>query len=183
MLILILLITGCARAATPATRPQPTTEAQPTTRPVPVAAVWTEMGMPLPGERKEFWQLTVGAWSDGTIVWSAADDRSGKPYLTAKVPPERIEKLVHDLDEIGFFSDAEVNHHRNRYPPDAAHTVIAAEAGERRQKLALWRDPPKDRFGEVWKTAKVLVEALRQEDGKPLDDVDRAVFGLGRGVR
>lgn len=139
--------------------------------------------MPLPGERQEFWQLVVGVWSDGTVAWSGDDDGAGRPYRVARVEPQRVDKLIRDLDEIGFFSDAEVNFHRNRFPPDAAHSVIAAESGERRQKLRLWRDPPKDRFGEVWKTAKILIEAMRQDKGEPVDEIDKRIFGLGQGVR
>ena len=116
ILIAILLVAGCAHAAEPTTRPHPSTRAEPTTRPAPVAAVWEEMGMPLPGERQEFWQLVVGVWSDGTVAWSADDDGAGQPYRVAKVGPQRVEKLIQDLDEIGFFSDEEVNHHRHDAP-------------------------------------------------------------------
>ena len=171
-LMVLLLACGFARAAEPATRP------------VPVAAIWLETGYPIPGQREDEWRkLIIGIWSDGTIVWSAADAGSGKPYLTAKLDRADIEKLLKDLDAIGFFDDAEVNRHRNRYPPDAAHTVIAAESGEKKQRLALWRDPPKDRFGEVWTEARKRLEALRPSEGKAVETIDQGIFHLARGVR
>jgi hypothetical protein len=172
---------GCtaAEAAEPSTRPQPAT------RPVPVAAIWFERGYPPPGYSGEMRKLIVGLWSDGTIVWSAAEDGSGKPYQSAKLDPAAVAKLIKDLDEIQFFTDEQVNHHRNRYPPDAGHTVLAAESGpDKQQRLALWRDPPADRFGEVWTAAKKRIEQLRPaEKGEPLEQLDESVFRLGRNVR
>jgi hypothetical protein len=158
--------------------------AEPTTRPAPVAAIWFESGYPVPGKRDdETRKLIVGVWGDGTSVWSVAETGMGKPYKTARLDPAAVEKLVKDLDAIGFFGDEEVNHHRNRYPPDAGHTVMAAESGEKKQRLALWRDPPKDRFGEVWTKARKLIEELRPAEGKPVEELDQRVFQLGRNVR
>ena len=172
MLMVLLLACGFARAA------------EPTTRPVPVAAIWHESGYPVPGQRQDEWRkLLIGLWSDGTVVWSAADAGAGKPYQTAKLEPAAVDKLLKDLDAIGFFDDAEVNRHRNRYPPDAGHTVIAAESGEKKQRLALWRDPPKDRFGEVWTKARQRLESLRPAEGRPLEELDQRIFHLARGVR
>ena len=181
-LLMLLLASTLACAAEPTTgtttRPVP---APATTRPaVPVAGIWTETGMPIPGRRDdEPRKLIVGVWSDGTIVWSTAG--AGKPYRTARLEPAAVDKLVKDLDAIHFFDDAEVNHHRTRYPPDAGHTVMAAESGDKRQRLALWRDPPKDRFGEVWTQARQRIEALKPADGKPLEaEIDPRVFQLAR---
>ena len=163
----------------PATKPA-------TTRPVPVIAIWHEGGMPLPGTPHEDWRrLVIGIWSDGTIVWSGAGDGAGRPYQTTRLEPAAVEKLVRDLDELKFFTDAEVNHHRNRFPPDAGHLVIAAEAGPvKQQRLSLWRDPPADRFGEVWTAARKLIEQLKPEkQGEPVEQLDESVFRLGRNVR
>jgi hypothetical protein len=177
-LIVLLASTANCAATEPATRPA-------TTRPVPVAAIWLEGGMPLPGAPRDEWRkLRIGLWSDGTIVWGAAANGIGKPYQSARLDPVVVEKLINDLDAAGFFDDPDVNHHRNRFPPDAGHTVIAAESGGKAQRLALWRDPPADRFGEVWTAALRLIEQLKPaEEGAAVEKLDESVYQLGRKVR
>src|SRR5687768_3151575 len=138
VVVLLTLLSAQGFAAAPAS--------QPATVPAsaPVAAVWYEPSgtrVLAPGEPLEIHRLIVGVWSDGTVAWSDNRRTGGKPYWTGRIPRELVEKLLASLTTVGFFDPPKVS----GFGPDASITVIAAQAGERRQWMGSWHDPPTTR--------------------------------------
>ena len=136
-LTLLLTLFGLSFCAVSAQPPAtlPNLESQPgqmaTTqpiKPIPVAAIWYERGYPFHEQPSKF--LIVGIWSDGTVIWS--DDRApgGGSHFRTNVGVERVEKLLHDLASVQFFSPSirQVN-----FGPDSSYTVVAARAGNQHQ--------------------------------------------------
>ena len=186
---------------------------QPTTAPavVPVAGVWYEpsgMRILAPGEPLEIHRLIVGVWSDGTVVWSDNRRTGGKPYWTGRIPRELVDKLLASLATVGFFEPTKIS----GFGPDATITVIAAQAGERRQWMGSWHDPPTtrpravfsehgisavepgeprpkpsadyQRFTEVWAESRRLIESVVPEkSGRPIETVDEKIYDVGRKPR
>jgi hypothetical protein len=102
----------------------------------PVAAVWYEISYPAP-DVKETEKLIAGLWSDGTVVWSDNRDTGGKPYHTARISDDDVNKLLSDLSTAGLFEKLDQVH----FGPDASHTVIAAKIGGKTQWLGSWHEP------------------------------------------
>ena len=172
MITYLLMVMAVATTTAPSSQPAVT----------PCAAVWFEMGYPPPGVT-EMQHLYVGVWSDGTIVWSAGRK---EPYMTAKVEPARVEKLLKDLDDMQFFDDAEVNRQRHHLPPDAGSTNVAAKSGWKSQRLRSWQDPPnsdRPRFNAVFVEAEKLIRAIVPEKGEEVQKIDERVYRLGRQPR
>ena len=148
---------------------------------------------------KLYQPLIVGVWSDGTIIWSSDRRRGGPPYSKGKIEIGRVEKLADDLNGTGFFDlKRQVN-----FGPDAAHTVIAAQARGARQWVGSWHDPaipgvvvteqgiviqgtassasPQyTHFLKVWADARAVVEGVIPATGDRTASVDAAVYKLGR---
>jgi len=190
-----------------ATEPAPATTApasQPTSR--PVVSIFYEHSYPPPG-MKESRRLIIAVYADGTLRWSDDQAMGGAPYRAAHVSPERVTRLLDDLHALGFFTDPDVAHHRISYGPDASYTVLAAERGDARQRLASWHDPaPRGslivtehglsaiqpgqpvpqaspsyhRFTQVWAQARKLIYDLLPTAEEPLD---KRVFDVGREAR
>ena len=143
---------------------------------IPVAAVWQEFS-PHPNQ-KEPRQLDIGVWSDGTIVW-----RENDKHLTAKVDQRGVDKLLKDLDEMKFFDDPEVNRQPSQYPPDASYFAVAADFGDKHQRLASWRDPPEsggERFKKIFTASRKRIRAIVPAEGKPIEKFDESVYRVGR---
>jgi hypothetical protein len=206
LILLIGMLQGCDR---PGSAAEPTTTAvressstQPAA-PSPVAAIWYERSYPPPGVT-EPQTLIAGIWSDGTVVWSKNLKTGGKPYVTAKIDPSQVEKLIRDLDAAGFFAiERQVN-----FGPDASYTVIAADGGDKRQWVGSWHDPrpanpsvvvtergmsvvqpgqaPPEpsrqyaQFVQTWAKSRELIEAIIPPQGEEKEMIHDAVFGLGK---
>ena len=143
---------------------------------IPVAAVWQEFS-PHPNQ-KEPRQLEVGVWSDGTLVW-----RENDKHLTAKIDQSEVDKLLKDLDEMKFFDDPQISRQPNQYPPDASHFVVAADFGDKHQRLASWRDPPEsggERFKEIFMASRKRIRAIVPAKGNPTEKFDQTVYRVGR---
>lgn len=173
----------------------------------PVAAVWFDVGYPPAGFDGEMNRLIVGVWGDGRIIWSDDRARGGKPYRMGRVDPDRVRKLLADLQSAGLFQEPrEVN-----FGPDASYTVVAAGSGEQRKWLGSWHEPKPTNLGTVidqrgihhvnpgearpepspdythflgvWDRSRKLIEGMVPPSGEPLETVDPAVFKLGRKPR
>ena len=205
LVLLLTLLPAPGFAAAPASQPA-TAPA-----PAPVAGVWYQPSgtrVLAPGEPLEFHRLIVGIWSDGTVVWSDNRRTGGKPYWTGRVPRELVEKLLASLNMVGFFEPTKIS----GFGPDASITVIAAQAGDRRQWMGSWHDPPTTRpravfsehgisavapgeprskpsadyqhYVEVWAESRRLIESVVPEkNGRLLEAVDEKIFGVGRKPR
>ena len=205
LVLLLTLLPAPGFAAAPASQPA-TAPA-----PAPVAGVWCQPSgtrVLAPGEPLEFHRLIVGIWGDGTVVWSDNRRTGGKPYWTGRIPRELVEKLLASLNTVGFFEPTKIS----GFGPDASITVIAAQAGDRRQWMGSWHDPPTtrpraifsehgisavapgeprpkpsadyQRFVEVWAESRRLIESVVPEkNGQPLETVDEKIFGVGRKPR
>ena len=210
--VLAAVLAACHSAwgAMPAS--QPTTRATASTKPTtgPVAAVWYEpsgMRIPPPGEKFEPHRLIVGVWRDGTIVWS--DDRAtgGKPYRKGRVDAPVLARLEQSLTSAGLFERVR----ENNYGPDASTTVLAAEVGDQRRRLATWHEParrnpllvidqrgiyaiqPGERtpepspeyahFLKVWSESRRLIESVVPTEGEAVTTFDESIFKLGRARR
>jgi hypothetical protein len=176
LLAMILLGSATSHAAVPATT-------QAVNDPTPVAAVWHEVGYPPPGVT-EMHRLVVGVWSDGTVVTSADPARGGRPYTVRKVDSKQVDHLVAGLIAIGFFDDESLKNEPAR-PPDAGYTAVAAVAGDKHQRVALWRPPTTqpaegDHYAAQFLKARKLIEQLAEGKGEPIDKIDERVFRLGR---
>jgi hypothetical protein len=207
VVLLTLLSAHALAAAAAAPASQPATAPSP----APVAAVWYEPSgtrVVAPGEPLEIHRLIVGVWSDGTVVWSDNRRTGGKPYWTGRIPRELVEKLLASLTTVSFFEPSKIS----GFGPDASITVIAAQAGDRRQWMGSWHDPPTtrpraifsehgisaaapgeprpkpsadyQRFIEVWAESRRLIESVVPErSGQPIETVDEKVFRVGRKAR
>jgi hypothetical protein len=177
LLATVLLGSVTSHAAAPATT-------QSAKEPTPVAAVWLEPGYPPPGASVAS-RLIVGVWSDGTVVTGSDPARGGAPYTSRKIDAKRVDQLLADLDAMQFFTDEELKNHPNRYPPDASYTAVAAVAGDKRQRIAMWRPPTTqpadaDHFVTQFIKARKLIERLSETKGEPVEKIDERVFRLGR---
>jgi len=99
-----------------------------------------------------------------------------------------VAKLLRELDAIHFFDDPEIAKQPSRYPPDASHNVIAATLGDKRQRIALWREPapttqPADRFEEIWSQARKLIADRVPKEGQAIEKIDERIFDVGRAPR
>lgn len=185
ILLLPILLTGCAHHAA---TPSPVTQPAPSEPARPVAALWYAVGYPPVGYTGPMDALIVAVWSDGRIVWSSNRKTGGAPYLTASVSPDRVQQLLADLKSAGFFEET----YENYYPPDASHTVLAADSGPQRKRLATWMDlvrpgannyeprPHEKHFREVWTPSRAAIEAIIPAHGEPTDAPDSQIFKLGR---
>jgi hypothetical protein len=188
-LITLLGLLAACETNVPAARPatQATTHPALAERARPVAALWHAVGYPPPDYKGPMRGLIIGVWSDGTIVWSDNRKTGGPPYLTAAVAPERVQKLLTDLADAGFFDET----YENYYPPDASHTVLAADSGTRRKRLATWMDlvrpataagdkpeprPHEAHFEQVWTPSRRLIEQVVPSKGQPVETIDEAIF-------
>ena len=205
IVVLLTVLSAQGFAAAPASQPATALAV------APVAGVWYEpsgMRILAPGEPLEIHRLIVGVWSDGTVVWSDNRRTGGKPYWTGRIPRELVEKLVASLTTVGFFEPTKIS----GFGPDATITVIAAQAGERRQWMGSWHDPPTtrprlivnehgisavepgeprpkpsadyQRFTEVWAESRRLIESVVPEkSGRPIETVDEKIYDVGRKPR
>jgi hypothetical protein len=201
VLIRLVALSLLAVAVAAPTRPTTITTNRATTR--PVVAVTYEHSYPPPGT-VEPRRLIIAIYANGELRWSDDQRNGGAPYRAARVAPARVARLLDDLEAIGFFTDPDVERHQVNYGPDASYTVLAAERGEARQRLASWHDPvptgftyiteqgittiqpgqpaPQPsksykRFTQVWGEARRLIyDVLPQSE----DPVDPRVFDVGR---
>ena len=202
-----------APAATPATQPTTAPHARPTTRAAdaPVAALWYEpsgMRIMKPGEKFEPHRLIAGVWGDGRVVWSNDRATGGGPYRTARIDADTVARLKQSLATVGLFElDRQA-----WYGPDASITVLAADLGEKRQRLGTWHEPARRdnpllvidqrgiyalkpgevrpepspeyaKFLDVWSESRRLIESVVPKDGQPVTALDENVFKLGRDRR
>ena len=81
-------------------------------------------------------QLILGAWPDGTVIWSENRLNGGSPYYTATVKPEVLAEALQALKARGFFRDG--NH--SYYGPDSQCTSIAVRTGDDYVELHSWHE-------------------------------------------
>ena len=197
MLAASLIAAAPERTATTTTAPS----AAATSR--PVVAITYEHGYPPPG-MTEPRRLIIAIYADGELRWSDDQRIGGAPYRSARVTPARVTRLLDDLHAIGFFTDPDVERHQVNFGPDASYTVLAAERGDAKQRLASWHDPAPGgftlvteqgittiksgqpepepsksykQFTQVWAEARRLIyDVLPRSEGL----VDPRVFDVGR---
>jgi hypothetical protein len=76
-------------------------------------------------------------WKEGRIVWSPDLLKGGPPYREGKVAPERVKKVLSDLDRRGVFK---YSGRREHYGPDYPYTTIAIAVGTKRLSVSSWHE-------------------------------------------
>jgi hypothetical protein len=93
-----------------------------------VAVYWAAWG-PTFGRRVSGPQGILAIWRDGRAVWSLDPLEGGAPYPTGSVAPQKLRKLLGDLDKRGIFKHPV--RHAHYYTADTSISIAIAD-GKRR---------------------------------------------------
>jgi hypothetical protein len=129
-------------------------------------------------------QVIVAVWEDGRIIWSGDQWKGGAPYRVGCVAPERVQKLLIDLDNRDLFKDP--IRYTRRFPIDCPYTSITIAAGSKRLGMSSnhenieravrnrpnhsmgFADQPEDyrRFRQVWDDLRATLDSLIPEGSR-----------------